>query len=73
MLFVLFIMWYYISAFCSVYKNSQLVFFVNILISYGYSNVIPFIYCLLPTIFRQEAVKEESRFAFFIAQIFHIL
>ena len=73
MVFVLFFMWYYISAFCAVYKNSQMTFFVNIIISYGYSNLIPFIYCLIPTIFRQEAVKEESRFAFFIAQIFHII
>ena len=73
MIFVLFFMWYYISAFCCVYKNSQLSFFSNILISFGFSNLIPFIYCLLPTIFRQEAVKEQSKFAFFIAQIFQIV
>ena len=73
MIFVLFIMWYYISAFCAVYKNSQLTFFVNIIISFGYSNVIPFIYCLLPTIFRQEAVKEQSRMPFLIGKIFHII
>ena len=69
----LFIEWYYVSAFCAVYKNSQLDFFSNILISFAFSNVIPFVYCLVPTIFRQDAVKEESRFAFFLAQIFKIL
>ena len=73
MVFVLFIMWYYISAFCAVYKNSQLVFFANILISFGFSNLIPFVYCLIPTIFRQDGVKEQSRFAFFIAKIFQII
>ena len=73
MIFVLFIMWYYISAFCAVYKNSQLDFFVNILISFGYSNLIPFLYCLLPTIFRQEAVKEQSQLSFLIAKAFHII
>ena len=73
MLFVLFFMWIYISAFCAVYKNSQLVFFVNILISFGFANLIPFVYCLVPTIFRQDGVKEQSRFAFFLSQIFQII
>ena len=73
MVFVLFFMWYYISAFCAVYKNSQLSFFVNILVSYGFSNLIPFVYCLVPTIFRQDGVKEQTKFAFFVAKIFQII
>ena len=73
MIFVLFFMWYYISVFCAVYKNSQLIFFGNILISYGFSNLIPFVYCLIPTIFRQDGVKEESRFSFFISKVFQII
>ena len=73
MIFVLFIMWYYISAFCAVYKNSQLLFFENILISYAFSNLIPFVYCLIPTLFRQEGVKEESQFSFTVSKIFQII
>ena len=69
----LFVEWYYVSAFCAVYKNSQLTFFLNILISYGFSNLIPFVYCMIPTIFRQDAIKEESKLAFFISQIFQII
>ena len=73
MIFVMFIMWYYISAFCAVYKNSQLTFFVNILISYAFSNLIPFIYCIIPTVFKLEAIKEESKFIFLLGQIFQII
>ncbi len=69
----LFVEWYYVSAFCAVYKNSQLTFFLNILISYGFSNLIPFVYCMIPTIFRQDAIKEESKLTFFISQIFQII
>ena len=73
MIFVMFIMWYYISAFCAVYKNSQLTFFINILISYGFSNLIPFVYCIVPTVFKLEAIKEESKFIFFLGQISQII
>jgi hypothetical protein len=69
----LFIEWYYVSAFCAVYKNSQLTFFLNILISYGIANIIPFIYCMIPTIFRTDAIREESKLVFFISQIFQII
>ena len=73
MIFVMFIEWYYISAFCAVYKNTQLNFFVNILISYIFSNIIPFVYCLIPTIFRQNAVKEQSEISFYIYKVFQII
>ena len=69
----LFVEWYYVSAFCAVYKNSQLTFFLNIFISYGFSNLIPFFYCMIPTLFRQDAIKEESKLAFFINQILQII
>ena len=73
MILVMFIEWYYISAFCAVYKNTQLNFFVNILISYIFSNIIPFVYCLIPTIFRQNAVKEQSEISFYIYKVFQII
>ena len=69
----MFIEWYYITAFCAVYKNTQLNFFINILISFLFSNIIPFIYCLIPTIFRQDGVREQSKFAFFIYKIFQLI
>ena len=73
MILVMFIEWVYISAFCAVYKNTQLNFFVNIIISFVMSNLIPFIYCLIPTIFRLDAVREESKFSFVVYRIFQII
>jgi hypothetical protein len=73
MIVVMFIEWIYISAFCAVYKNTQLNFFVNIIISFVMSNLIPFLYCLIPTIFRLDAVREESKISFFIYRIFQII
>ena len=73
MILVMFVEWVYISAFCAVYKNTQLNFFINIIISFGLSNFIPFIYCLIPTIFRLDAVREDSKFSFFIYKIFLII
>ena len=73
MIFVLFIMWYYVSAFCAVYKNSQQQFFVNIIISFVFSNLIPFAYCIIPTIFRQDSIRDESTIGFTLAKVFQII
>ena len=73
MIFVLFFVWIYVSCFCAVYKNSQLKFFVSIIVCYGFSNLFPFVYCLLPTIFRQDAVRDESRLSFILANVFQII
>ena len=73
MIVVMFIEWVYIAAFCAVYKNTQLNFFVNIIISFVLSNIIPFVYCLIPTIFRLDAVREESKFSFVVYRIFQII
>ena len=73
MIFVLFFVWIYVSCFCAVYKNSQLKFFVSIIVCYGFSNLFPFVYCLVPTIFRQDAVRDESRLSFILANVFQII
>ena len=73
MLGVMIFEWIYVSCFCAVYKNSQLRFFVSIFICYGFSNLIPFIYCLVPTFFKQDAIRDESKFSFFIANIFQMI
>ena len=73
MIFVMFFVWIYVSCFCAVYKNSQLKFFLSIIVCYGFSNLIPVVYCLVPTIFRQDAVRDESRFSFVLANVFQII
>ena len=70
---VIFFEWMYVSSFCAVYKNSQLKFFLSLLVCYGFANLIPFVYCLVPTIFKQDAVRDESRFSFFLATVFQII
>ena len=69
----IFFEWMYVSSFCAVYKNSQLKFFLSLLVCYGFANLIPFVYCLVPTIFKQDAVRDESRFSFFLATVFQII
>ena len=73
MIFVLIFIWIYVSCFCAVYKNSQLKFFVSILVCYGFSNLIPFVYCLFPTILKQDAIRDESELSHVIANLFQII
>ena len=73
MIFVLFFEWTYVSTFCAVYKNSQLKFFVSIIVCYGFANLIPFVYCLAPTILKPDAVSDESRFSFVLGNVFQLI
>ena len=73
MIFVLIFIWIYVSCFCAVYKNSQLKFFVSILVCYGFSNLIPFVYCLFPRILKQDAIRDESELSHVIANLFQII
>jgi hypothetical protein len=73
MIVAMFIEWIYISCFCAVYKNSQLKFFLSILVCYGFANLIPFVYCLVPTLFKQDAARDESKPSYFLAKVFQII
>ena len=55
-LFLLFI-WYYITMFGAVYKNTQIHLLKDTFMSYGLSLIIPFIIYLLPGIFRIPALS----------------
>ena len=44
--------WYYISMFGAIYKNTQMHLLKDTLISFGLSLIIPFLYYLLPGMFR---------------------
>ena len=52
--------WYFISCFCAVYKNTQIVLIKDTLVSYALSMVYPFGLNLLPGIFRIPALKAEK-------------
>ena len=53
--------WYFISAFCAVYNNSQKILFQNTFSSFVLSLVYPFGLNLIPGLFRIPALKAKSK------------
>ena len=53
--------WYFISCFCSVYKNTQIVLIKDTLLSYILSMVYPFGLNLLPGLLRIPALRAEKK------------
>ena len=52
--------WYFISCFCAVYNNTQIILFKDTLISFGLSMIYPFGINLFPGIFRIPALKAQK-------------
>ena len=63
------IFWYFITCFCAVYINTQIILFKDILISYGISMIYPFLFNLIPGIFRITALKASKRDKEFVYRI----
>ena len=63
--FVIFL-WYYLSSFCAVYKNSQICLIINTIISFSLSFLYPLIINLFPGIFRIMSLKNKNNKLFFI-------
>ena len=59
-LFLLFF-WYYISTFCAVYKNTQIILISNTLICFSLTLIYPFAINLLPGLFRIPALKSKKK------------
>ena len=53
--------WYFISCFCGVYVNTQIIFLKNTFISFSLSMVYPFGLNLLPGLFRIPALRDEKK------------
>ena len=53
--------WYFISCFCSVYKNTQMILIKDTLISFGLSMIYPFGLNLLPGFFRIPALRAVNK------------
>ena len=58
---LLFFFWYFISCFCGVYKNTQILLITDTLISFGISMIYPFGLNLLPGIFRIPALRANKK------------
>ena len=72
-IFFLLIIWYYISCFCVVYKNTQIYLIKNTLISYCISLIYPFIFSLIPSFFRIFAFKGSGICLYKISQVFQFI
>jgi len=59
--FLLFFFWYFISCFCGVYVNTQIIFIKNTFTSFALSMVYPFGLNLLPGLFRIPALRDEQK------------
>jgi hypothetical protein len=53
--------WYYISCFCAVYTNTQIILIKDSLISFGVSMLYPFGINLLPGLFRIPALRAQKK------------
>ena len=53
--------WYFISCFCAVYVNTQLILIEDTFISFGTSMLYPFVLKLIPTIFRIPALRAPKK------------
>ena len=60
-LFFMVFFWYFISCFCAVFSNNQIILIKDTIISFGLSMVYPFGLNLLPGIFRIPALKSKNK------------
>ena len=66
---LLFFFWYFITCFCGVYTNTQIILIEDSLISFGVSMLTPFGLCLFPGFFRIQALKAPKKDKILMYQI----
>ena len=64
--------WYYVSAFCAIFKNSQKNYLINFLICYIVCNLWPCVTSIIPTIMRRKALSDRSKCLYNASQIVSI-
>ena len=70
--FILALTWYYCSAFCTVYQNSQMTLLYDTLQSFVINLIIPFPISFISVSFRHLAIKKLNKFLFLMSNIFRI-
>ena len=60
---------YYVSAFCAVYRNSQIYWFIGCLESFGIDSFVAVAICFLLTLFRYIAIKKRIKCFYILANI----
>ena len=65
--------WYYISAFCAVYKNSQYNLIKSSFISYGIDLLQPFGTCFIAAIMRKFSLEYKKKYYFVFIKLYYSL
>ena len=66
---ILFSFWYYLSAFCAVYHNTQVPLIKDTILSFLTSMIYPFILDLIPGIFRIVSLRYKIKFLYIIGKV----
>ena len=66
----LILFWYYLSAFCAVFKNSQVYLIKNTFISFTIALIYPFLFILLPGFLRFCSLKKKGNECIYKISIF---
>ena len=61
--------WYFISCFCVVYKNTQIILIKDTLISFGLSMIYPFGLNIFPGMLRIPALKATNKSKKYLYQL----
>ena len=64
--------WYYVSAFCAVFKNSQGRYFLNVFIAFLVCNIWPCVTSLIPAFLRVKAINDGSETLYNVSRIISI-
>ena len=68
--------WYFISCFCGVFRNTQIILIGDCLISFGLTLFYPFFYNLIPGIFRissLRAIKKNKECMYLTGRVFALI
>ena len=66
---LLFYFWYYLSAFCAIYYNTQFILIKDSLISFTFNLIYPFIFYLIPGIFRIIGLKYKIKCQYIFSNV----
>ena len=67
--FTLFVFWFYIGCFCTVYHNTQLFLLKDSIIGFGLSMFYPFFLLFIAILLRTAAIKKKCPFLYRISKI----
>ena len=71
-IFLLFL-WFYLSSFCAIFQNCQIIIIKNTFMSFGISVFLPFIYNLFSSIIRIYSLKNSSECVYKFSKIIQLV